>query len=240
MHKSLLILATLAFSSALYAQPAGAVSAREKILDIFSRYNASVLENAQNNANYNAVLEEFLSSYQDLEMLPSRYELIAAARNFDNSILLEIVTTQYEDGYLFAQMGGSEVQPFQTRFRKQLIPIFARIWAVTVQVREYEKQETRQHLKSVKKESVSEQERAEKIEFLENRISFLKQELKNLKKNPGEQILLIVDNYIEETNRELAAQLQVVQAEKAQAVSEQAVESDNLQIKTKNKKPVAK
>ena len=45
MKRSLFLLASLALTSALYAQP-GASFTREQILDIFEQYNPSVLQKA--------------------------------------------------------------------------------------------------------------------------------------------------------------------------------------------------
>ena len=62
MRRSLFLLATLAMSSALYAQQDANGYNREKVLDIFAQYNPVVLENAKNNADYNAVLENLAVS----------------------------------------------------------------------------------------------------------------------------------------------------------------------------------
>ena len=64
MKKTLFILATLAMSSALYAQAEAGVYTREKVLELFAQYNPSVLEKARQNEAYNLVLESFASSYQ--------------------------------------------------------------------------------------------------------------------------------------------------------------------------------
>lgn len=241
MKKSLFILATLAMSSALYGQTESGYYTREKVLDLFAQYNPAVLENARQNSDYNAVLESFLSSYQKIENAPNRYELIAIARNFDNSIRLKGVTLAYENAVIFSQMSGGDIAAARVRFHTDLLSVFQNIWAVTVHLREYEITELEEQLKSLRKDTaLSAPQKEDRKAELKEKISVLKQELKKLQKNIGEQILAAVDMYVAQSDQNLAAQLESMYAAQAQTDSEEAHQSPNLQIKTKNKKPVAK
>lgn len=241
MKRSLFILATLAMSSALYAgEPS--LYTRETVLDIFSQYNPGVLERAQQNKDYQDILESFVSSYNSPQTAANRYELIAVARNFDASIRLKGATSVYSDALLYAQLSGGDESIAAVRFRKELFPIFEHIWAVTVQLREYELNETRQLLKQTKQnDALSGQARTQQEETLRRQISDLKQQLKALQKDPGTQLVQAVDAYIAATNSQLqAARAQAQAARSSQTVFEEARQTANLQIKTKNKKPVAK
>lgn len=151
MRRSLFILATLAMSSALYAQADAGHYNREKVLDIFSQYNPAVLENARQNADYNAVLEGLLASYNAPETEENRYELIALARNFDNSIRLKALAVNYEEAVLLSQMSGLDLSSSVLHFRRELTPVFQNIWAVTVQLREYQIDEYEAQLKELRK-----------------------------------------------------------------------------------------
>ena len=151
MRRSLFILATLAMSSALYAQADAGHYNREKVLDIFSQYNPAVLENARQNADYNAVLEGLLASYNAPETEENRYELIALARNFDNSIRLKALAVNYEEAVLLSQMSGLDLSSAVLHFRRELTPVFQNIWAVTVQLREYQIDEYEAQLKELRK-----------------------------------------------------------------------------------------
>lgn len=241
MRRSLFILATLAMSSALYGQTDSGYYTREKVLELFAQYNPSVLEKATQNADYEAILEGFLSSYQGEENDQNRYELIAVARNFDNSIRLKGLTLQYEEATIFAQMSGNSSDSARLRFRKELLPVFQSIWAVTVQLRAYEIEELTKQLKKIQKDkSLSEDQRQARLADLKEKITVLKQEQKRLQKDPGEQILSAMDVYIAQADRNITAQLEALRAGQAQEAAQEVLQTDNLQIKTKNKKPVAK
>ena len=118
MKRSLFVLATLAMSSALYAQGEAGGYTREQVLDIFAQYNPSVLEYASQNAGYNAILEGFASSYQLPQTPENRYELVAAVRNFDNSLRLAAAAQAYQDAVLYARMSGNEMPMAAARFRR--------------------------------------------------------------------------------------------------------------------------
>ncbi len=236
MRRSLFVLATLAMSSALYAQADTALYTREKVLDIFAQYNPSVLERATQNAGYNAVLESFLTAYNAPETQAARYDLIAVARNFDNSIRLHALIKQYEESSVLAQLGGIAPSTVRSYAREQLKDVFQNIWAVTVQLRELQLKEAQDSLKQLRKDkTLSKEARSAQVFSLKQQIKALKAELKAFKKNPGEQILTAVDSVLVQADERLAAQV-VQQA----ASSEQSLQTENLQIKTKNKKPVAK
>lgn len=241
MKRSLFILATLAMSSALYAAEPGFYT-REKVLDIFAQYNPSVLENAQQNKDYNDILEAFAASYQAPQTPANRYELIAVARNFDTSIRLQGAVQTYQDALEYARLSGGNPAVAQAHFRQELLALYANIWAVSVQLYEYEVQESRQLLKQLAKDkTLPADTRASREEQLRQRISDLKHQLKTLQTDPGEQLLLAVDAYIAQTDLQLAAaREQSAAARQAQTVFEKARQTANLQIKTKNKKPVAK
>ena len=241
MRRSLFILATLAMSSALYAQAEAGHYNREKVLDIFTQYNPAVLENAQQNADYNAVLEGLLSSYNVPETEESRYELIALARNFDNSIRLKALSVNYEEAVVLSQMSGMDLSSAVLHFRRELTPVFQNIWAVTVQLREYQIDEYEAQLKQLRKDkTLSKEDRRAREAVLKGKIKALKTEVKALKKDAGEQMLSAVDVYVAETDRRAAERLDAERARLQEASSKQVSQTKNLQVKTKNKKPVAK
>ena len=228
-------------SSALYAQAEPGNYTREKVLEIFSQYNPAVLENARQNADYNAILESFVSAYHSPQTEQNRYELIAVARNFNHSIRLRRVTLEYEEAFAFARLGAMPLEPAVLRFRKQLFPVFENIWAATVQLHAYELRQVKAQLKALRKDkTIPEPERAEREQALRQRQETLMREIKALQQHIGEQIVSAVDAYIVQTERALSEQLQAAQAAQAQAEAEQPLQTPNLQIKTKNKKPVAK
>lgn len=151
MRRSLFLLATLAMSSALYAQQDANGYNREKVLDIFAQYNPVVLENAKNNADYNAVLENLAVSYQAPDTEEARFELISVARNFDNSIRLHMLSEQYEETLFLSAVNGVDSAATDKYFTRQVSDVLARVWAVTVNLREEQAKEYKRQLSQVKR-----------------------------------------------------------------------------------------
>lgn len=235
MRRTLFVLAALALAPAVYAQADPAYFTREQVLEIFSQYNPSVLEQASQSADYNAVLDSFLDAYEAASQPVDKMELIAVARNFDNSIRLQLLTNAYLQTAATLRLTGGDVSSADRLLRKDLTDVFSRIWAVTVQLRRYQLAETKQALKAVRADkTLSAEVRSEQIGALQAEIRALKMELKELQKDRGEEVLFAVDAYIQ--------QLQQAQSGLLQAARESAAasETENLQVKSKHKKPVAK
>lgn len=235
MKKSLSVLAVLALcSAALYAED---TLNHAKILDLFAQYNPSVLEQAKQEPGYNQLLQGFLSSYQASEVEDAYFELIALIRNFDNSVLLNTATNLYKENYLYALMGGqTENSPLTAKFTQDVRMAMEGIWATTVQVHEFHLAAYKDQLKSVKKDkSLSKEDKAAQVEVLKEKISALKREIKNLKTDSGAQIVAAADLYVAQTQDEVREEVRIAQ-EKAQ----QAAQTKNLKISSKNKKRIAK
>ena len=240
MKRSLFVLATLAMSSALYAQGEAGGYTREQVLDIFAQYNPSVLEYASQNAGYNAILEGFASSYQLPQTPENRYELVAAVRNFDNSLRLAAAAQAYQDAVLYARMSGNEMPMAAARFRQEILPVFTKIWAVSVQVYQYQAVQTQAALKRLEQEKdLSAEERSRREASLRRQLAFVNAQLQALQQDPGQKVVAAAEVYIAETDR-LLEESQEPALARAEAVSQEAQQAENLQIKTKNKKPVAK
>lgn len=235
MRRTLLLLTALTLTPAVYAQADSAPMSREQVLEVFSQYNPAVLEQAAQNADYNAVLDSFLDSYQASNTSANRAELIAVARNFDNSIRLQVLTDAYLQAASAVRLTGGNPSSAEKLFRDDLTDVFGNVWAVTVQLREYQLSQTKQALKAVRADkTLSKEERAAQTAALQEEIAFLKAGIKSLKKNPGEAIVTAVDSYVEQVQQ---AETGLLQAAQAAVVSSG---TDNLQIKSNNKKPVAK
>lgn len=240
MRRSLFILASLVLSSALYAQADSARFTREQVLDIFSQYNPSVLERAQADAEYNAVLEAFLASYEAAPTDVNRFELIAVARNFDNSIRLQALADVYRQAMLTARLTGQDASVPTRLFREDLTDVIGRVWAVTVQLRKYQLQEAKKRLKSVRADqTLSPEERSAQAQTVREEIRALKAEIKTLTKDSGKFIQSAVDSYARQAEESVAQEMNaVLNAAKDSAL--QASETKNLQVKSNHKKPVAK
>ncbi|MCI5820413.1 MAG: hypothetical protein MR039_01425 [Elusimicrobia bacterium] len=241
MKKTLFILATLAMSSALYAQAEAGVYTREKVLELFAQYDPSVLEKARQNEAYNLVLESFASSYQAPQTEQARQELIAVARNFDNSLQLELLSQQYGQAYLLSVLAGNEPAVSRAYFEQGLTPVFANIWAVTVELRRYQLRLLEDQLKQLRKDStLTPDARAVQKASLKKQIKAVKQELKALQRAPGAQIVAVRDAYVAQVENQIRQQAQAMQAQMQTAQGQAVRQTSNLQVKTNHKKPVAK
>lgn len=238
MRRSLFLLATLAMSSALYAQPDASTYNREKVLDIFAQYNPAVLENAKQNADYNAILEDLAASYQAPDTEDSRFELISVARNFDNSIRLHTLAEQYEEALFLSAVNGVDASATDKYFNRQAADVLGRVWAVTVNLREEQVKEYKKQLAQVKKGKTA--DHTAKSNALKAKIKAVKAELKALKKDPGSQISTAAQAFGQQVQTRVQARLSALAASAEKDATMQTEQTPNLQVKTNHKKPVAK
>lgn len=240
MKKTMFVLATMALSAMLYAQPEQENFSRAEVLDIFAQFNPSILENAKQNPDYNTILETFLSSYQASRTPTSRYELIAVARNFDNSIALQALTARYHSLWTAAQMSGLDNSTARQAFTNDVTAVMHDIWQETLNLRKLQLDETKAQLKSLNKnKTLSKEQRAEEKKQLKEQIKALKAEIKTLKKDPQSYVKSAAQNYVSSAEKKFVAQEEAAR-QAAQQKAKAAKQAKNLQVKTNNKKPVAK
>lgn len=240
MKRSLVVLGLLALSTASFS--AAEDYTREKVLALFATYNPAVLERAQQDEAYRAVLETVASSYNVPETDENRYTLIALIRNFDNSLKISSLTGEYERAYLVHVLNQINPEAITRQFQEELTPVFKDVQRNTVQLNEWRLKETKAKLQSVRKRTdLSAQEKEQVRLALRQEISSLKKEIKNLKKDTSSQLSASVDSFIS------SAQAHVLQtiahSQDAARLMEQspaAQEAENLSVISKNKKPVAK
>ena len=234
MKRSLFLLASLVLSSALYAQNGEPLFSHEQVLDIFAQYNPTVLEKARQNEDYQALLDGFVQAFQISDTPENRFNIIAAARNFENSIRLKALTDVYVDKTMWARMSGQEQAGIRTLYRQDLKDVMSDIWAVSLQMRTWQLDQTKSALKEVRRSDVPAEEKKAREQSLTTQINLLKREIRSLKKNAGELVLASVDK------QQAQADEQVAQLFSAQTQELAAAQASNLQIKTNHKKPVAK
>lgn len=241
MKRSTLLLAMLSLSVVLYAQPAVSALTREQVLEVFSRFNPSVLEKARQDAAYQNLLEQLLASYDGVKASPNRWEMIALARNFDHSVYLHRLTETYRQLWLASEMMGADIGPQRELFTSDVRDVFTHFWAVTVQLRQYQLAQMRQELRQVRRDkTLPATERTQRQEQLKAQIQSLQEEIKAFKKQPGEQICFLTQTYVNQVEEKARAQAFAVKRQASMQAAQQAAQSENLQIKSKNKKPVAK
>jgi len=238
MKRRTCLLGLLVLPAALYAQADGSRLTREQVLDVFARFNPSVLEQARQDEVYRPFLERFLSSYQGTDTPEDRWELISVVRNFDNSFQLDTLKQAYKQIWMTSQMTGSPLAGARQLFLNDVSDVLARVWAVTVQVQEYRLAQSKQELKELRREAPSAQGQARQAQ-LQQDIQNLRPLLRALKKNPGQQLSEAAEGYVAAAERAFEQQAFTVQKQAADQAQLQATATTNLQIKSNHKKPVA-
>ena len=233
MKRRVFVLATLTLSSALYAQSALTL---EQAREIVAQYNSNLLERASQNTQLQAWVDQLLSSYvaqQIPDSLESRYTLAALARNFDNSLALNEATDQYAQAVYYSQV-GQDVQPQARAAAAQVLQtVFPRVWAVSVQIKEELLSQYKQAKAQVKKnQELDHAAQEQRLTQLNQSIRALQEDLKILNTQVGPQLYWLTQHTLDNTQ---ARVLQALAQEKQLA----AAQTENLQIKSKHKKPVA-
>lgn len=238
MKRSLAVLALLTLSSASLC--AAENYNREKVLALFAQYNPAALEKARQNADYNTILQSVAQAYDLPETDENRYTLLALIRNFDNSLDLNALAAQYEKAFYINTVNGLDTSAIAQQFRSNLVPVFNGIWAVSLQTHKEHLKGAKAAVKALKKDvSLSAEEKEKALAYQKATISFLKQEIKNLKKDSASQIVAACDSYATQTEQSVLQE--IAQSRAARAAHHTAVkEANNLSITSKNKKPVAK
>ncbi len=181
------------------------------------------------------MLEDFLTSYLNGNVPADSYEIMAIARNFDNSIHLQILKDVYAELWLTSRLTGGDITPSRELFKKDVTDVVSNIWAVTAQLRQVQLSDLKEQRRTLKRDdSLNPQEKQFALAKLNDHIKALKTEIKSLKKNAGAQIVSSAEEFVAITEADLTAAL----ADMASQAS--AAEAKNLQVKSNHKKPVAK
>ena len=238
MKRNLLVLALLASSCALYAQQNDSAAV---VKAIFEHYNPSVLQRAEQDPAYNAVLQQVIYSTPTDGTLENHWEVAALAKNFDNSIRLSALAQEYEDALIMAAASGNAVEPTAQKYRAELTQVYSRIWAVSVNMQEELLARYKKILKQTGKDpSFSKEQRDEQKKEIQGRMDKTKAYLKQLKGNAGEYITSAVDSVMMSAENNAAMTLALTQARSQMQAAQAVEEVQNLQIKNNNQKRVAK
>lgn len=235
MKRSALLLATVTLSSTLCAQQ---WISRAQAQELLEEYNPQLLERASQSVPLQQVIDQMVNLYLEQkpqDTLANRYAFIALARNFDNSLALAAITQEYQENLYYAYMSGVETQAVYAHAYRDLMAVYARVWAVSVQVKEKLLQAYQQAQKELRKSTVSSDEQRLLQQYAQD-ASVLKADLKSLYTQVGEELPALSRNALWDAQEQLLARLATSNEKETFSTKE----SDNLQIKTKHKKPVAK
>lgn len=240
MKRSLFLLASLVLTSALYAQTEEATFTREQVLEIFAQYNPSVLQKAQENQAYKTLVDEFVKTFQGTDRLQNRIALIAATRNFENSIRLHALTEHYVEQGVWARMSGQDASGILTNYRQDVKEVMTRVFAVTLQLKEWELQEMKESLKQTHHADLADEQKQIRIADLKEAIARQKNEIKSLKKNAGVLVVSFTEQQVAQAKEQVMQHLVMLKQQQANAQENSSKQASDLQIKTNHKKPVAK
>ena len=136
------------------------------------------------------------------DSLESRYTLIALARNFENSLVVNAALSQYKDALTYSQQGGNVKEAARTHAAQILSAVYPRIWAVSVQVKE---DLLAQYQKELKNPNVT----AEQKQKLQHAVKAVKADLKNLRTSPGPRLVALTQNALTQAEAQVATPFDV-------------------------------
>lgn len=231
MKKNIWLLAVLALAPALCAQATDLLG-KEELLAAFAQYNPFVLEKASSNSSYNDILMQLADNYEAPRDVVHEYELIALVKNFDNSILLQLLREEYFQDRILQDVSAIAMQASQKqKFLDSLQVVFEDIFKQTLEVKNIQLQAQKQTLKKVRQNAaLSVEERKQQQAEISAQIKQTKQEIRTLKKNSKQKIQATAEMYLAEMEQDYIA---------ARQTELQAQESATYDIKAKHKKPVA-
>lgn len=231
MKKGWIVLAILAVSSAVCAQNETSFG-REDLLAVFQKYNPAVLEKAAQDEQYAAVLQQLLAAYQGPRTQSEQYEMIALAKNFDNSLALHIIGQNYLEQWTLQQMSGQALPSWKEDMTAALTPAMQAALDNTLFVRKLQIKDYKEQLKQLRRnaELTAEQKKEQQAQIKEQ-IRQVKQEMQALKADRNKTVRSAVEDYTEQLRSDYLV---------AQALELKAQQSDSHDVKANHKKPVAK
>ena len=239
MKRCLLLLAVVAVASALQAQD-GQKYSHEEVLAVFAQYNPQVLENAKVDEDYNQILKQWVSAYQREKSPQADWELMAVAKNFDNSLRLFAIAQAYEESLVLQQAANMDLASLEGSTQQALRAVFHDIYTVTLDIKALEMAQVKARIKALKKDqNLTPEQRKLQLAQEKAFLKALKAEVKTLKKDASAKVKSASEVYFADMKERTLAKLETAyqtalkQAQKAQA-------SANRQVKSKNKKPVGK
>lgn len=227
-------MAVLAASSALCAQDK--TLGGQDILDAFKEHNPAALEKAASQPAYGTLLSKLTAAYSAPNTPENRLEMVALVKNFDNSLALQAAKEEYFRGRTLQDVSGTQLQALDERVSGQLLGAVQSIFQNTLAVRKWQIKGYKEDIKAVKKDkSLTKAQKNERVAALKAQIRAVKNEMKALKTNSKQKIADTAQVYFSDIRSDYEASLR-----QSVGTENPAEETSNLDVKTKNKKPVAK
>ena len=231
MNKTVWLLTMLAVSSALYAQETCQLG-KDELLAAFEQYNSAALKEATVNELYADILNKLAAAYCAPRTEQNQYELIALAKNFDNSLRLHALRTHYFETRTLQAMSGVEgLEGLEQSTRGALKEVVQSIFDNTLEVKNIQLKDYKKQLKQTRKNAaLSTEQKQQRVTQLSAQIKQIKREVRWLKQNSKQKIQDTANAYFAEILTDyMAAQPQQLRAQ----------QSLSWDIKANHKKPVA-
>ena len=230
MKKSFILLGLLAWAAVVCAQEKTVFDGND-LLEVLRQYNPSVLQNAAQDSSYGKILQELVQNYSAPRTEQNGYELIALAKNFNNSLLLQALKMQYLRARTLQQVSGIETPTLKRDMRHNLQVVLEDIYQNSLAVKKMQLANEKKQLKALRKDNtLSEAEKQTAQQQLAGQIRQTKQEIRYLKKDAKSKIAATAEDYLQKTEAEFLA---------AQPGATAAEESSSRDVKANHKKPVA-
>lgn len=231
MHKRWMFIAVSFLLSAGWVQGKQDLG-QEDVLAAFAQYNPSALEKATVNDSYGKILQELVTSISIPNTEENQAELIALAKNFDNSLQLYAIRYAYFESRTLQKVSGSNLEALDQTTKDSLLPVVQSIYQNTLDVKNLQVTFYKKRIKEIKKSTdLSSEQKKERVAQLDQKVKDLKTEIRSLKKNATRQINDTVSYYLKDIQDAY---------DKAQAEQLTALQSASHNVKANHKKPVAK
>jgi hypothetical protein len=159
------------------------------------------------------------------------YELIALAKNFNNSLLLQALRMQYFQSRTLQTVSGIETPSLERDTLHDLQVVLQSVHQNSLDVKNLQLKNEKKQLKALSKnKALSAGEKQALKEQLSNNIRQTKKEINYLKQNAKQKIAATAQSYLDEMKATFLADGQV---------SRQAEQAPSAEIKANHKKPVA-
>lgn len=208
MNKTWIILSVLLISSVLGAQETSLLG-KEELLNAFKQYNPVVLQKASMNQDYASLLQKLSAAYSRPRTEENELEMIALVKNFDNSIILQKLKTDYASARTLQSVTGTDLNALEEQTSQQLLQLVEDIFVNTLEVKEIQIDRYEKELKAVKKDkTLSSSERKKLQTSVKNKIKKVKKEIKLFKKDKKQKLKDTANIYLIKIKADYENQIQ--------------------------------
>lgn len=198
MKKTSWLWILLASAATLYAQN-NEFLGQEDLLEAFRQYNPDALEMAASNAPYGKILYDLAQTYRAPRTEEQKYALIALVKNFENSIILQVISREYMQARQLQAVSGTELPSLQENTQAKIALLLWDVHQKTLEVKKLQLADHKQILKQIRQDkSLSAAQKKERLQAQKEHIKQIKKELRQFKANAKQKIYLTAQAYAQQ------------------------------------------